>query len=272
MTLTPEEIQTQQFHARFRGFDVDEVDAFLEKVAEHYLLLTTDNQKLQERIDEFEKEMSQFKSQEKTFQNAFLSAQKIAEEMQEKSRQDAEDLLNSSRDEAERIQAEAEERVASLEQEVERLQGKKDEILAELRQFLQFQLDVVDGKADSGSYTLQPQVSEEEPETEKAGAEADDDLDDLYQKIDIPDLEGPEEHAREEREEPIEDVVNLNTSLFDSPPEDRDEDDKELPTMPDLDGDMLFSLADPLDQEQEPAVVVDDDEESDGKRDNNEEK
>jgi len=268
MTLTPEEIQTQQFHARFRGFDVDEVDAFLEKVAENYLLLTTDNQKLQERIDMFEEEMTQFKSQEKTFQNAFLSAQKIADEMQAKSIQEADDLLDSSRKEAERIQTEAEERVASLEEEIKRLQGKKDEILAELRQFLQFQLDSIDGKGDSSPYTFQSRIKEEENETEKSGAEPDDDLDDLYQKIEIPDLDDPAAHDQEEQEEPVEDVVNLNTSLFDSP--EQDEDDRDSPTMPDLDGDMLFSLADPLDQEHEPAVVVDDDEENDGEKDEDE--
>lgn len=268
MTLTAEEIQTKQFHARFRGVDVEEVDAFLEKVAEHYLLLATDNKKLQEKINTFEEEMTQVKSQEKTFQNAFLSAQKIADEMQAKSLQEAEDVLESSRKEAERIQTQAEERAASIEKEVERLQGKKDEILAELRQFLQYQLDSIDDKRDSGPYTFQSQVKEEENETGKAGAETDDDLDDLYQKIEIPDLDDPAAHDREEQEEPVEDVVNINTSLFDSPSEDQDEDDRDSPTMPDLDGDMLFSLADPLDQEHEPAVVVD--EESDGEKDENE--
>ncbi len=272
MTLTAEEIQTQQFHARFRGFDVDEVDAFLEKVAEHYLLLSTDNKKLQERIDTFEEEMTQFKNQEKTFQNAFLSAQKIADEMQDKSKQEADDLLDSSRKEAERIQTEAEEKVASLEEEIERLQGKKDDILGELRQFLQFQLDAIDGKEDANPYTFQSQVKEEESETEKARAETDDDLDDLYRKIELPDLDDPADHDQEEQEEPVEDVVNLNTSLFDSPSDDQDENNKDQPTMPDLDGDMLFSLADPLDQEHEPAVVVDDDEESDGEKDNDEKK
>ena len=271
MTLTAEEIQTQQFHARFRGFDVDEVDAFLEKVAEHYLLLATDNKKLQERIDTFEEEMIQFKSHEKTFQNAFLSAQKIADEMQVKSKQEVDDLLDSSRREAERIQTEAEERVASLDEEIGRLQGKKDDILGELRQFLQFQMDAIDGKEDSNPYTFQSRVKEEESATEKTGADTDDDLDDLYQKIELPDLDDPANHDQEKQEEPVEDVVNLNTSLFDSPPVDQDEDDRDQPTMPDLDGDMLFSLADPLDQEHEPAVVIDD-EESEDEKDKNEEK
>ena len=34
MTITPQDIQSKQFHVRMRGFDVDEVDKFLEKVAE----------------------------------------------------------------------------------------------------------------------------------------------------------------------------------------------------------------------------------------------
>ena len=57
--LTPENIQNQQFHVRFRGFDVDEVDAFLEKVAEHYLLLSQENEKMAAELDSLKGQQAQ---------------------------------------------------------------------------------------------------------------------------------------------------------------------------------------------------------------------
>jgi len=36
MKITPLDIQQQQFKTRFRGFDIREVDAFLEQIAETF--------------------------------------------------------------------------------------------------------------------------------------------------------------------------------------------------------------------------------------------
>ncbi len=49
MQLTPEDIQKQQFNIRFRGFDVDEVDGFLEKVAENFSLLNEEKQQIEKK-------------------------------------------------------------------------------------------------------------------------------------------------------------------------------------------------------------------------------
>ena len=53
MSLTAEDIQTQQFHVRFRGFDVDEVDAFLERVAENFVLLKDEKRQLKEQVEKW---------------------------------------------------------------------------------------------------------------------------------------------------------------------------------------------------------------------------
>ena len=50
MTITAQDIQSKQFHVRMRGFDVDEVDKFLEKIAEEFLIITLENKQILEKI------------------------------------------------------------------------------------------------------------------------------------------------------------------------------------------------------------------------------
>ena len=53
----------------------------------------------------------------------------------------------------------------------------------------------------------------------------------------------------------------MHSNLFESISARLEEDkEEESPTIPDLDGDMLFRLEDPLEDMNEPAVVLDDEE------------
>ena len=129
MTLSPEDIQNKEFNVRFRGFDADEVDNFLEDVAEQYLLLQVEKKKYKERTAKLKEEMVQLKEEQKSFQKAFIAAQKIAEEMQEKGRRESEEMLEEAREEIDRMRAQAEEERKNLEDEVESLRQVKPKLL-----------------------------------------------------------------------------------------------------------------------------------------------
>jgi len=105
MTITPQEIQSKQFHVRMRGFDVDEVDKFLEKIAEEFLVLSLEHKQAFERIDSLEKEIANYRNKEQAFQTAILTAQKISDEMQERSRRESEETLKNARQEAAELTA-----------------------------------------------------------------------------------------------------------------------------------------------------------------------
>jgi len=123
MTITPQDIQSKQFHVCFRGFDVDEVDKFLEKISEEFLVLSLEHKQAFERIDTLEKEIANYRNKEQGFQNAILSAQRISDEMQERSRRESEETLRSARQEAAELttksQKEAEATLSRATQEAE---------------------------------------------------------------------------------------------------------------------------------------------------------
>jgi len=227
MPITPEDIQSQQFHVRFRGFDVDEVDTFLERVAESFQALHDENNELRDRLGGMEQRMEDFKAEEKTFQHAIISAQKIADEIAEQSRQKADALLVEVQEEARQIRNDALSEIVDLEQKLEQLNRIRQQVNDELRSYLQGYLEQLTAdEIPESSGPVLPFTPEDEPaqtEDEPVVVEAvkEDETEDLaaglYEKIELPA-------------------------------------DMDL----DLDGDMSFTLDDPLDLEKEPAVVVDD--------------
>ncbi|PLX49461.1 MAG: hypothetical protein C0613_07545 [Desulfobulbaceae bacterium] len=292
--LTPENIQNQQFHVRFRGFDVEEVDAFLEKVAENYLVLVKENEKLKEELDAIQVERDQIQTQERTFKNAIISAQTIADEMQAKAKQEAHVLKENARLEAQTMLDEATRQESQLKEQISSLLLEKAKLKEELCGFLEAHMERINsqyGEDMPAPEAAEPQPSrsaaasstapdpgptdettaeaaaeeeppaapdEEHPLFEEAPTHEDEDdaaLADLYEKIDLSELDeegrltDQEEASTESEPEPPKKAADFSV-------EENELDDLEL-SMPDLDGDMLFSLEDPLDKEPEPKVTID---------------
>lgn len=57
MTLTPREIQEKQFHDAFRGYNHEEVDLFIDQVAEAYETIYKENQNFNRRLEELREQL-----------------------------------------------------------------------------------------------------------------------------------------------------------------------------------------------------------------------
>lgn len=58
MTLTPREIQEKQFHDAFRGYSHEEVDLFIDQVAEAYEAVYKENQTFNRRLEELREQLN----------------------------------------------------------------------------------------------------------------------------------------------------------------------------------------------------------------------
>jgi len=286
MIVTAQDIQSQQFHIRFRGFDVEEVDDFLEKIATSFQAMSEENSRLKERLESLEKDLATYQNQQKAFQNAIIAAQSIADEMKDKSKIEADEIIENAHLEARRLQEEANGEVAALEKELDRLTGLKTQMQEDLRQQLTSYLELIDSvppakpaesyrRAASFTETARDEIYECVPTAEKTEKPADDfsaiaaeeeeqtssaeeqeeDFSDLYVKIDLPEesqedinVAGKYGMREEERFSPL-----------------RDDGEEDSRAVPRLDGDMVFSLEDPLD-DQDPAVSFGEDEKKDKKK------
>ncbi len=103
MKMTPLDIQQQQFKTRFRGFDVREVDTFLEQTSGAFETLQRENEDYQEEIRRLELEIQGYKKREETFKRALLNSQKVLDQMKENARKSAELIIAEAEVKAEKI-------------------------------------------------------------------------------------------------------------------------------------------------------------------------
>ena len=107
MSITPQDILEQEFRVRFRGFDMAEVDAFLERVAESYFRLVEENKNLNEQVEALQKSSAAPGSQDTNLQEVIASVQQVASEIKALDRQpppvDLAETLSEIKQAAEKI-------------------------------------------------------------------------------------------------------------------------------------------------------------------------
>jgi cell division initiation protein len=128
MKMTPLDIQQQQFKTRFRGFDIREVDAFLEQVANAFETLHGENEDSQEEIRRLELEIQGYKKREDTFKRALLNSQKVLDQMKENAHKSAELIIAESEVKAEKILNKAHNRLAQLHEDIAELKRQRTQI------------------------------------------------------------------------------------------------------------------------------------------------
>ena len=119
MRMTATDIRQQQFAVRlFRGFDPQEVDAFLEEMADDVEELSRENALLKEQLIVLEEKSRGVEGREKTLHETLVTTQKIAEEFKENARREAELVIREAHLRAEKSMQDAREEHAKLTAEV----------------------------------------------------------------------------------------------------------------------------------------------------------
>ena len=137
MKMTPLDIQQQQFKTRFRGFDVREVDVFLEQTASAFETLLRENENCQEEIRRLELEIQGYRKREETFKRALLNSQKVLDQMKDNARKSAELIIAESEVKAEKILNRAHNRLAQLHEDIAELKRQRTQIEAQISSIIE---------------------------------------------------------------------------------------------------------------------------------------
>src|SRR5262245_61330152 len=120
MRLSPIDIRQQQFAMKmFRGFDPQEVLAYLEDVADDYESLLRENATLKEQLSGHEERARGISDTEKTLKDTLVTTQRVAEEMREAAKRDANLVLREATLNAEKLMEEVHAEEARLRSEVQ---------------------------------------------------------------------------------------------------------------------------------------------------------
>jgi cell division initiation protein len=103
MKLTPLDIHHKEFRHSLRGYSIEEVDAFLDEVADEFERLFKENIDLSEKNEAAQQQVRQYQEQEQTIRNTMISAQTSAEEIVKKAQDEATAVLRDAEMKAKEI-------------------------------------------------------------------------------------------------------------------------------------------------------------------------
>jgi cell division initiation protein len=144
MKITPVDVQQKQFRMRFRGFDVHEVDNFLEEIAEALEEFCRENKLQKEEIQRLRREVQQYEEREKSFKRAMMNAQKVLDEMKGNAAKEAELVVSEAEVKAEKILNAAHNRLAQIHEDISELKRQRVQFEVQFRSLLDSYAKVLD--------------------------------------------------------------------------------------------------------------------------------
>lgn len=144
MNITPNEISNKDFKKVFRGYDMDEVDEFLDQLVEDYEKLYKENINLKEAANSLEDKISHYSNIEATLQNTLLLAQTTADQVKENSKKEIDILIRDANENATSIIRKAEERVLEINKDYEKIKHDYLAFKTRFKALLEAQVDSMD--------------------------------------------------------------------------------------------------------------------------------
>ena len=133
MRMTPLDVQSHSFARRFRGYDPDEVDAFLRIVSEDYEALVRETTSQTDRLWRLERRIEELSAQEQLLKQTLISAQAMCEELRRTAERDAELRLAEVEVRAEKILDASHRRAAQLAQDIREMRALRTRLAESMR-------------------------------------------------------------------------------------------------------------------------------------------
>src|SRR5437868_331322 len=151
MRLSAIDVKKQEFKKSFKGYDVGEVEAYLDTIANQLEMLNRENEELKEKItalehdkNELNTEIQVYRDNEKTFQKAIVKSQDMSEEVLENAKKRAELIIKEAEILSSKTKVTAQEEFMSLRQELEDLRNKNEAIIDDIKNYLSEKLNSIE--------------------------------------------------------------------------------------------------------------------------------
>src|SRR5919107_329801 len=139
MPIRPIDVRRKEFKNSLRGYDANQVDDFLDAVADEFERAYTDNSRMREEISSLRERLQQFEELEGSIRAALVHAEQAADALRRTSNREAEDLRQSASREADftirEAQARAHQMLAETSARVERIQESYEALHEAKRHF-----------------------------------------------------------------------------------------------------------------------------------------
>ena len=144
MRITPLDIQQKQFPMKFRGFDVEEVFAFLEVIREEMEDLLRENASLKEKVQRTENQIKEYRDMENTLRETLLTAHQMVDDYKTNARKEAELIVKEAELKADTLIREAQENVIKIHEDIVDLKGIRTHFKEELKRMIEGHLKMIE--------------------------------------------------------------------------------------------------------------------------------
>jgi cell division initiation protein len=151
MRITPHDIRQQQFSSKmFKGYDPQEVDAFLDDVAEDYEAVLKEAALLKEQIAAQEERGRGVMERERSLQETLVTTQRLAEEMKANAKREAELILREAELTGEKSVEAARAEEAKILADIQGIKRTRRQLLEEMHSMLEHYRRLLSGELEEG--------------------------------------------------------------------------------------------------------------------------
>lgn len=177
MKFSPISIKKQEFSKKFRGYDQEEVQAFLEKLSDEFETLVNEKDSLKKELDEVKEKLSDFKKIEKTLQDTLIKTQESSSKAIESTKKQTILMIKEAEIKASQIIEKARAGANEIRNAVINLREERNLILAKLKAIINSQAHLLEMKVED--------AGEEKVEAKPLGQSksVDIDVNDILNKI-----------------------------------------------------------------------------------------
>src|SRR5918995_961587 len=166
MPIRPIDVRRKEFKSAFRGYDANQVDDFLDAVADEFERNYTENQRMREEVSSLRDRLQQFEDLEGSIRAALVHAEQASNDLRRAASSEAEDLRQSAQREADftireaqtrshQMLADSSARIERVQDSYEALQEAKMSFTNDFRHLLKTYMDMMDNMEVSSAREIE---------------------------------------------------------------------------------------------------------------------
>ncbi|MCK5086723.1 MAG: DivIVA domain-containing protein [Melioribacteraceae bacterium] len=169
-------MKAQEFNKSVRGYDKDEVKAFLEALSNEFERLQNENDKVNSKLEIYVDEITEFKKLEKTLQATLVNAQESSSKAVESAKKQNQLIVKEAEIKAQQLIEKAKEEADIIRTSVLNLKEEKNLLIAKLKAIIESQAGLI----DMTSNVIEPDST---VVMKKENGESEIDVDDILEKL-----------------------------------------------------------------------------------------
>ncbi len=171
MPIRPIDIRRKEFKNGFRGYDANQVDDFLDAVADEFERTYTENQRMREEVSSLRDRLQQFEDLEGSIRAALVHAEQASNDLRRAANQEAENVRQNAQREADftireaqtrshQMLADSAARIERVQDSYEALQEAKRSFANDFRHLLKTYMDMMENMEVSSAREIEASLRE----------------------------------------------------------------------------------------------------------------